>query len=88
MSRHSHLQHPHQESRKGLPLYASTTRIKSTPNDLKEFQSSLRIAAAKKGSLKKSFREFIDLFWEDEDSDERTIYFGKQRESKIKRASS
>lgn len=73
-------QHPHQESRRGYPVYASTTRMKSTPNESKEFQNFVKHNEMGKNPepLISNNNRFFLPFRDDEDSDERTIYFGKQ----------
>ncbi|HEY5825174.1 MAG TPA: hypothetical protein VIT44_12440 [Cyclobacteriaceae bacterium] len=81
MERRSNIQqHPHQESRKGYPLYASRTRMKSTTNESKEFQIFERHRGYGKNptSVKRYFLPFRD----DEDSDERTLYFGNKNQTK------
>jgi len=81
MERRSNIQqHPHQESRKGYPLYASHTRMKSTPNESKDFQSfeNHNMHGRNPATVKRYFLPFRD----DEDSDERTIYFGNNNRNK------
>ncbi len=77
MERRSNIQqHPHQESRKGFPVYASHTRVKSTPNESKDFQ----IVESQHGYGKNpiSVKRYFLPFRDDEDSDERTLYFGSK----------
>jgi hypothetical protein len=79
MERRSNIQqHPHQESRKGYALYASHTRMKSTPNESKDFQTFVMHGPSAKTHHKNPVRYFLP-FRDDEDSDERSIYFGKQQ---------
>jgi hypothetical protein len=76
MERRSNIQqHPHQESKKGYPIYASHTRLKSTTNDSKDFQ--LFESHNKHGKNPAMIERYFLPFRDDEDSDERTIYFGK-----------
>jgi len=79
-------QHPHQESRKGYPPYASHTRMKSTPNESKNFQSFEKHDGSGKNlhslSSGKVPNRYFPPFRDDEDSDERTIYFGNNHKHK------
>lgn len=91
MERRSNMQqHPHQDSRRGYPLYASTTKVKSSTNDKKQFQS----LAKNNDSIindwsNPSFlhhapepNNYFVPFRDDEDSDERTVYFKKSKQLK------
>jgi len=76
MERRSNIQqHLHQESKKGHPLYASHTRLKSNPNESKDFQ--LYDSHYAYGKNPATVKRYSLPFRDDEDSDERTIYFGK-----------
>jgi hypothetical protein len=84
MEKHANIkQHPHQESRRGYAIYASTTRMKSTPNESKEFQSFQKHTNLEKNpySSHKIHRYFLP-FRDDEDSDERTLYYGRKINSR------
>ena len=73
-------QHPHQESRKGFPLYASHTRMKSSANESKDFQSFKGSKSQRKHP--EAIKRYSLPFRDDEDSDERTLYFGTRRKHK------
>ncbi len=90
MERRSHIQqHPHQESRKGYPVYASNTRLKSTTNDGKDYRLVAKHSGIKSNShplveaiafnKKNNTNRYFIPFRDDEDSDERTIYFGENK---------
>ncbi len=75
MQRKSYItQHPHQEISRGRAPYASSTAIKSSPNEAMDFQL---LASQLQHRPHRSL--VIDhSYLEDEDSDERTLYFAKR----------
>jgi len=78
MQRKSYIQqHPHQEISRGRAPYASSTGMKPSTNESMDFQllaNRLR------------HKSIIDhSYLEDEDSDERTIYFAKNNNTSKKK---
>ena len=81
MERRSDIQHhPHQESRKGYPFYASHTRVKSSTREGKDFPSFE--SQKDHGKNSETIKRHSLPFQDDEDSDERTLYFGNNRKHK------
>ena len=74
MQRKSYItQHPHQEIRRGGALYASSTATKASTNEAMDFQLVTN-------HLPKHSTLAIDhSYLEDEDSDERTLYFARSK---------
>lgn len=76
MQRKSYItQHPHQEIRRGLAPYASSTATKAATNEVMDFQ----LVTNHLHYPKHSTLAIDHTYLEDEDSDERTLYFARSK---------